>query len=162
MPACSNQVIQAGFVQSDCPPCRHISSPETQLLRESVCLKGKVQLAIRSLVPVMQTHQLTYINAHNGPLMTSTLCKAYVHPQIINVCVHKQSGSPLHGVFCADWIKWAIKCITYSSFKLDVGAVLMFSCNSPQKISNLLVLPKTKKRNKTIPKTTYTDLKHNG
>lgn len=140
MPACSNQVIQAGFVQSDCPPCRHISSPETQLLRESVCLKGKVQLAIRSLA-----HQLTYINAYYGPLMTLTLCKAYVHPQIINVCVRKQSGSPLHGVFCPDWIKWAIKYITYSSFKLDVGAVLMFSCNSPQKISNLLVLPKTKK-----------------
>lgn len=119
MPACSNQVIQAGFVQSDCPPCRHISSPETQLLRESVCLKGKVQLAIRSLA-----HQLTYINAYYGPLMTLTLCKAYVHPQIINVCVRKQSGSPLHGVFCADWIKWAIKYITYSSFKLDVGVVV--------------------------------------
>lgn len=119
MPACSNQVIQAGFVQSDCPPCRHISSPETQLLRESVCLKGKVQLAIRSLA-----HQLTYINAYYGPLMTLTLCKAYVHPQIINVCVRKQSGSPLHGVFCPDWIKWAIKYITYSSFKLDVGVVV--------------------------------------
>lgn len=119
MPACSNQVIQAGFVQSDCPPCRHISSPETQLLRESVCLKGKVQLAIHSLA-----HQLTYINAYYGPLMTLTLCKAYVHPQIINVCVRKQSGSPLHGVFCADWIKWAIKYITYSSFKLDVGVVV--------------------------------------
>lgn len=160
MPACSNQVIQAGFVQSDCPPCRHISSPETQLLRESVCLKGKVQLAIRSLVPVTQTHQLTYINAHNGPLMKSTLCKDHVHPQIINVCVHKQSGSPLHGVFCADWIKWAIKYITYSSFKLDVGVVVHVTLCKKYLI--FLFFQKQRKRNKTIPKTTYTDLKHNG
>ena len=63
--ACWNQVAQAGFVWSCGSPCRNTACPLSRAqrhsceLNESVCLKGKVQLAVRSTLPVTQTCRRT-------------------------------------------------------------------------------------------------------